>query len=53
MGAPLTRYALQFLLASIKKIDIMAYISSLWAYSWTVLRDIYEQQITMRLGYAV
>src|SRR5262249_38298113 len=50
---PLTRPALQFLLASIKKIDIMAFISSFWAYSWKVLRDIYEKQITVRLGYVV
>jgi hypothetical protein len=28
----------------------MAYISSFWAYAWKVLRDIYEQQITVRLG---
>lgn len=31
----------------------MAYISPFRAYSWKVLRDIYEQQITVRLGYLV
>jgi len=31
----------------------MAYIPSFWAYAWKVLRDIYEKQITVRLGYAV
>jgi hypothetical protein len=48
-----TQHALQFLLASIKKIDIMAYISPFRAYSWKVLRDTYEKQITVRLGYLV
>jgi hypothetical protein len=44
-SVPLTRHALQFLLASIKKIDIMAYISPFWAYAWKVLRDIYESRL--------
>jgi hypothetical protein len=31
----------------------MAGISSFWAYSWKVLRDICDKQITGRLGDAV
>jgi hypothetical protein len=31
----------------------MAGIPSFWAYAWKVLRDVCEQQITVRLGYAV